>query len=166
MLSEHLMYAGALSLFFGTLHKRFYSRNYSLLIILAAYAPDLDLFLPYLFGKLYLGRYVIHHGVFHNLVFVLGFAFTGACFLRILGMRFLDSGVFLGLGALFHLLEDALVYNPSYALLWPLKSERVGLGFFSYDPCILGVADPNVLAWGFMLAFFSLVFRASFKSSP
>ncbi|MFY9131556.1 MAG: hypothetical protein WAO36_00720, partial [Candidatus Methanoculleus thermohydrogenotrophicum] len=62
-----------------------------------------------------------------------------------------------GFGA--HLFEDALVYNPGYAYLWPLSRQRYGIGVFEYTPDWYGIADREVLIVGIIALVGALVLR-------
>jgi hypothetical protein len=60
--------------------------------------------------------------------------------------------LFAGIGFGAHLLEDALVYNPSSAVFWPLSSQEVGIGVFSsYSRDFFSIANGEVFGIGILL---------------
>jgi membrane-bound metal-dependent hydrolase YbcI (DUF457 family) len=88
----------------------------------------------------------IQHGDFHNIGILLLYALSLAFLLSPLGFRFRDSFIFAGIGFGAHLIEDAMVFNPAYRLLWPLTTQEFGFG--SYHADFYGIADTKVLIWG------------------
>lgn len=71
MLVEHLIYSTALAIFIGMIHYRFFNRDYSWIIIVSAYVPDLDVISDSLLKKMGITVLVyghtIVHGYFHNI---------------------------------------------------------------------------------------------------
>jgi hypothetical protein len=71
MLIEHLIYSTALAIFIGMIHYRFFNRDYSWIIIVSAYVPDLDVISDSLLKKMgitvLIYGHTIVHGYFHNI---------------------------------------------------------------------------------------------------
>ena len=92
------------------------------------------------------------------LVYVIAASFL----LHPLGIRFVDSFIFAGVGFAAHLLEDALVFN-GYRMLWPILFQKFGIGVFKYKPDLYGVADKEVLAVGLILVGVYAVVRTMYE---
>jgi len=115
MLAEHIFYSGAIAILVGMLFYRFAGRDHSWIIIVCAWAPDIDLISNTIlkrfgFTLLYEGQ-PISHGVFHNLVIMIIFSVLVAFLLHPLGIKFFDSLFFSVIGFSAHLVEDALVFK-------------------------------------------------------
>ena len=74
-----------------------------------------------------------------------------------------DSFIFASVGFAAHLLEDALVFNPNYRILWPLSFQKFGIGVFKYKPDLYGVADKEVLAVGLILVGVCAIIRTIYE---
>ncbi len=152
MLFEHLIYSTFIAIIAGMIHLRKTGRDYSWIIIVSALAPDLDMFAGYIFSKFGIGILIngnpLKHGDFHNIAILLLFAVLVGSSLKIAGMKFKDSFLFSGIGFGAHMLEDAMVYNPAYAFLWPLSTSHFGIGIINYEPDWYGIANAYVLLSG------------------
>ncbi len=155
MLLEHIIYSASIAIIASMIHKKKTGRDYSWIIIAAALAPDLDIFAGYMFSELGIGILIngipLQHGDFHNMVALFLFAVFVGSLLKTTGMKFKDSSIFAGIGFGAHMLEDALVYNPAYAFLWPLSMHRFGIGIIDYKPDWYGIADAEVLLAGIIV---------------
>jgi hypothetical protein len=102
MLIEHVIYSLAIAIIFGVLYRKHTGRELSWIIIMSAYASDLDLFMENLLNPL--GITVIAHNShqnqisFHNLSFLLLYAAAIAFLLSHRGFKFLDAFIFAGVG--------------------------------------------------------------------
>jgi membrane-bound metal-dependent hydrolase YbcI (DUF457 family) len=95
---------------------------------------------------------VEHSRYFHNLGALLVYAlFAGIILARWQGLKFSECAFFGGLGFAAHLLEDALVYNPSSAVFWPLSPQEMGIGLLPHSRDFFSVANTEVLAIGMVL---------------
>ncbi|MCX9025590.1 MAG: metal-dependent hydrolase [Candidatus Methanoperedens sp.] len=152
MLFEHLIYSTAIAIIAGMIWYRHTGRDPSWIIIASAYAPDFDIFAGELLKKLDLNILIngapIRHGNFHNIAFLLLFATAAALVLRLAGMKFVDSFLFAGIGFAAHMFEDALVFNPAYAFIWPISGQKFGIGLIDYKPDLYGLANTDVLIVG------------------
>ncbi len=83
--------------------------------------------------------------------------------LRGVGIRFRDSFIFASVGFAAHMFEDALVFNPAYRFLWPLSSQRFGLGVLDYSPDLFGVADSQVLVIGLFMVALCAMLRTMYE---
>ena len=165
MLIEHLLYSTALAIFIGMIHYRFFCRDYSWIIIVSSYVPDLDLISDSLLKKMgievLISGHQIIHGNFHNIAILSLFAIYMAFLLHPFGFKFVDSIIFAAIGFGAHLFEDALVSREGYAFFWPLVPQRSGIGLFNYTPDIYGFADKEVLIIGLILLVFSAILRTA-----
>ncbi len=143
MLIEHVFYSAAIAIIVGMLYYRFTGRDPSWIIILSAFAPDIDGIINPLLKKigftvLYHGNPIVH-GDLHNVAVLVLYAIIIAFLLNPLGFSFIDSLLMGGIGFAAHLFEDALVYTTSYEFFWPISSVKVGLGvlrnFFHIAKC-------------------------------
>jgi membrane-bound metal-dependent hydrolase YbcI (DUF457 family) len=168
MLLEHLFYSAAFALMAGMVYRHFRGRDPSWIIIACAWAPDIDQFL-YPVARRLLGvsltvnSHPLRHGDLHTFGALLIFAVLLALFLRLhpFNIRLPDGLLFGGLGYAVHLACDALVYNPAYAIFWPLSSINPGLGLFHYSRDLFGIADPQVLAIGILLLIIAVIIRTA-----
>ena len=133
MIAEHVIYSAALAILVGMVFHRSTGRDPSWIIIVCAWAPDLDEIanpvLRRLGIRLLLDGSPIQHGTFHNIAFMVIFGIAVAFLLHPLGIKFFDALLFSTIGFLAHLFEDALVYNPGYMFFWPFSSKFFGLGW-------------------------------------
>lgn len=155
MLSEHLIFAISISILLYIIYRR---KECFYIIIIGAYAPDIDLFLSLLLKKLGLITIIpIHHGDFHNLLVMLIFAILiSFIFTKIsINKAFLLS--IIGFGA--HLFEDALVYTTFYKFLFPIYNKPIGIGLFSnYKQHIdfFEIGNSGIMAIGIIMIAFSV----------
>jgi hypothetical protein len=152
MLLEHWIYSTAIAIIAGMIHFKKTGRDYSWIVIASALAPDLDMFTGYIFNKFDIGILIngnpLKHGDFHNILVLLLFAGFVGLLLKMTGLKFKDSFIFAGIGFSAHFFEDALVYNPAYAFLWPLSKHVFGIGIINYQPDWYGIANTEVLLAG------------------
>ena len=67
------------------------------------------------------------------------------------GLKFSECAFFGGAGFALHLLEDALVYNPSSAVFWPLSPQEMGIGLLPHSRDFFSIANTEVLLVGMAL---------------
>ncbi|HUW85565.1 MAG TPA: metal-dependent hydrolase, partial [Methanoregula sp.] len=132
MIVEHIIYSTAIAILIGMLYYTCSGRDYSWIIILCAWAPDVDGITNTILGKfgftLLFEGHKIFHGAFHNVAMMVIFGIIVAFLLHPFGIRFLDSLFFATIGFGAHLFEDALVYKVGYSFLWPFSSRDLGWG--------------------------------------
>jgi hypothetical protein len=173
MLAEHLVYSAALAILAGMIFVRFTGRDTSWIIILVAFAPDLDEFvggpLNRLGYTLLFPGQPIHHGSFYNLAAMVIFALIMAVLLYPFRVRFFDSFLFAFIGFGAHLFEDALVYRSSYMFFWPLSRVKVHVGWLSeagsYNANFFKIANTKVLFIGLVLLLIAILIRTRFEGS-
>lgn len=170
MLAEHILYSSAIAIILGMVFLHYTGRDYSWIIILCSWAPDLDMAVnPILsrlgFTLLYSGHRIAH-GDFHNLAIMVIFGIGMAFLLRPLGIRLLDSFVYSVIGFGAHLFEDALVFKVGYRFLWPFSSKIMGLGLLThiqseeyYINNFFGIANTGVLIIGLVLLSAAIIIR-------
>jgi hypothetical protein len=152
---EHLIYSAALAIIIGMLYYRATGRDPSWIIVISAFAPDIDALscpIRSMFGvTLALNGHMVQHGDFHTLGALCVYAVLLGVILLPLGIRLWEGMLFAGIGFGAHLFEDAIVYETSYALLWPFSDRILGIGLFDYYRDFYGIADTQVLMLGLIL---------------
>src|SRR5665647_701297 len=176
MLAEHIIYSTAIAILVGMLFYRFTGRDYSWIIILCSWEPDIDLVANSIltrFGfRLLFEGHTITHGVFHNVAMMVIFGIGMAFLLHPFGIRFCDALFFslVGFGA--HLFEDALVYKAAYPYLWPFIIDDLGIGLLpnifseeNYVRNFFGIANTEVLVVGIVFLLVAIVIRTYAEGS-
>ncbi len=176
MIAEHIVYSAALAILAGMVFYHYTGRDPSWIIIVSAWAPDLDVIAnPVLrslgFRVLFEGT-SIYHGTFHNIGVMIVFGIVVAFLLHPLGIKFFDALFFAIIGFGAHLLEDALVYESGYMFLWPLSSKILGIGLFpsamdevNYVKDFFGIANTEVLIIGLVLVLVAFLIRTYYEGS-
>ena len=152
MYIEHIIYSAAPALIVGMIFSRFTGREPSWIIIMVAFIPDIDRpleILNHLFKNVF--PVAINHGDFHNILFLPVVSLLFAAVLSLFGIRFIDGLICSAIGIGAHFIEDALIAKPAYAFLWPLTTQRFGIGIMKETPNIFGVANTTVLLVGIIL---------------
>jgi hypothetical protein len=93
----------------------------------------------------------IHHGDFHNMLLLIVFSLLFAVILYRFGIRFFDGLICSAIGIAAHFFEDALVFKPAYAFLWPITTQQFGIGIITATPNIFGIANSTVLLIAILL---------------
>jgi hypothetical protein len=159
MLSEHIFYSTAIAILIGFIFYRYTGRDSSWIIILCAWAPDLDIFLP------------IRHGTSHNIAIMIIFGILMAFLLHSFGIKFCDALFFSVIGFGAHLLEDAMVFDVSYPYLWPFSTNNRGLELFSgvisnrgrYIASFFRIANTEILIIGLLFLLLAIIIRTYFE---
>jgi hypothetical protein len=170
MLFEHIIYSTAIAILFGLVFYKITGRDRSWIIILCAWAPDIDFFANRVLTRmgftLLFEGHKISHGDFHNIAVMVVFALLLAFFLNPFGITFFDAFIFSAAGFAAHLLEDALVYDPGYRFLWPFSSKILGLGLLPnmlseeyYFRDFFGIANTEVLVVGMVFLIIAVIIR-------
>jgi len=131
-------------------------RDTSWIIVLCAWAPDLDLFL--------------NHGDFHNISFMIIFGVFLAFILTSFGIIFVDAFFFSVVGFGAHLLEDAMVYDIAYPFLWSFLTNSHGLDLFPdvistrgyYIASFFRIANTEILIIGLLFLVLAIIIRTYF----
>jgi len=155
MLSEHIFYSGAIAILIGMIFYRYTGRDSSWIIIVCAWAPDLDIFLP------------VHHGISHNIAAMIIFGMLMAFLLQLFGIKLFDAFFFSVIGFGAHLLEDAMVFDVSYPYLWPFSTNNRGLELFSgvissrghYIASFFRIANTEILIVGLLFLLCAIIIR-------
>ncbi len=169
MFFEHWIYSTAIAIIVGMIYFRFFGRDPSWIIIASAYIPDTDVIAYPLLKKMgiivLINGHPIVHGNFHNIAVLILYALSVAFLLHPIGIKFIDSLFFAGIGFAAHLFEDALVMNPAYPFFWPITSQSLGIGLFNYNKNFYGIADKEVLIVGLILVVFSALLRTAYEGT-
>jgi membrane-bound metal-dependent hydrolase YbcI (DUF457 family) len=163
---EHLIYSAALAVIVGMVFSRYYGRDPSWIIIAVAFVPDIDLAIESIDE---LTRIVIpvanHHGDLHNILFLVFFSLLFAWVLHNFGIRFSDGLICSAVGITAHFIEDALIANPAYAFLWPITTQKFGIGIMKETPNFFGIANSTVLIVGIILFAGAVLVRTLIEGS-
>ncbi len=144
-------------------------REYSWIIIASAYAPDVDMIADVAMKKIGITVLIygnpISHGDFHNIAVLLVYAALIALLLHPIGIRLVDSFFFAGIGFAAHMFEDALVFYPTYPFLWPISTQRLGIGIFNYTRDFHGIANEEVLIIGIIAVVICIILRTAYEGT-
>ncbi len=167
MILEHLFYSAAIAIVVGLVYSRFTKRDPSWIIILSAFAPDVDLIInPLLraigFTILYHGNPIVH-GDLHNIAVLVVFAVIIAFLLNPLGISYFDSVLMGSIGFDTHLFEDALVYTTSYEFLWPISPVKVGFGVLPETHNFFHIANAETLFIGTLFVLLASTIRIAYE---
>jgi hypothetical protein len=169
MLFEHWIYSTAIAILVGMVYYKFTGRDYLWIIIASAYAPDIDMIADAALKKIGITVLIygspISHGDFHNIAVLLVYALLIALLLHPIGIRLVDSFTFASIGFAAHMFEDALIANPAYPFLWPISSQRLGIGIFNYSRDWYGVANEEVLIIGIIAVVFCAMIRTAYEGT-
>ena len=174
MLAEHILYSTAIAILVGMVFLHYTGRDVSWIIILCAWAPDVDMLVSPVLRNLGFSiafhGHRIAHGDFHNIAVMILFGIFMAFLLHPFGIRFFDSFIFSVIGFGAHLFEDAAVYKVGYAFFWPLSSQVTGLGFLTqmqdeefYLNNFFGIANTDVLIIGLVFLLAAVLIRTHFE---
>jgi len=157
---EHLIYSAALAVLVGMIFSRYTGRDPSWIIIAVAFVPDIDRPLE-IANQLFKNVFpvAIRHGDLHNILLLLGFSLLFAMILHWFGIRFIDGLICSAIGIAAHFFEDALVFKPAYAFLWPITAQTFGLGIMKETRNVFGIASSTVLVVGIILLAGALLLR-------
>jgi len=170
VISEHIVYSTALAILIGMLFHKYTGRDCSWIIILCAWAPDIDLIANgvltrFGFTLLFEGH-KISHGVFHTIAMMVIFGIMVAFLLHPFGLRFFDAFLFSVIGFGAHLVEDILVYSVAYPVLWPFSSEDLGWGLLpnilteeEYVRDFFRIANTEMLIVGVVFLLVAIIIR-------
>ncbi len=170
MLAEHVIYSAAIAILVGMVFHRYTGRDSSWIIILCAWAPDIDFFVNRVFSRfgftLLFEGHRISHGDFHNIAVMVIFGIAVAFLLHPFGIKFFEGFFFSVIGFGAHLLEDALVYDPGYKFLWPFSQKVLGLALLPnmlseeyYIRDFLRIANTEVLVFGMVFLLVAIIIR-------
>ena len=154
MYIEHIVYSLAFAIVAIMLLKPREGGWCTLIVVVSGCIPDIDGIFdiirhPPEFTSGLIPHMVEHSRYFHTMGALLVYAiFTGIVLARWQGLKFSECAFFGGAGFAAHLLEDALVYNPSSAVFWPLSPQEVGIGLLPNSRNFFSVANTEVLAIG------------------
>lgn len=169
MFFEHWIYSTAIAIIIGMIYFRSFRRDLSWIIIASAYIPDIDVIAYPLLKKIgiivLVNGHPIEHGNFHNIAILILYALSVAFLLHPLGIKFIDSLFFAGIGFAAHLFEDALVFDPAYPFFWPITTQSFGIGLFNYTKDFYRIANKEVLIVGLILVGLSAMLRTAYEGT-
>lgn len=157
MYIEHIVYSLACAIVAVMLLKPRDAGWCALIVVISGCIPDIDGIFdiirnPPEFTSGLIPHMVEHSRYFHTLGSLLVYAlFAGIFLARWQGLKFSECAFFGGAGFAAHLLEDALVYNPSSAIFWPLSPQEMGIGLLPHTRDFFSLANTEVLLVGMAL---------------
>ena len=146
---EHLFFNLAVAIIVGIAYQRMSGRDPSVIILLAAFLPDLDVAVHagiYLMRRLFGTPVLVVHGSFHNILALAAISLLVAILASRYGIRFRDAGICTAIGYGTHMVCDSVAFNEVPYLLWPLGPARTGPVPYSYSPDLFHLAQGSVLA--------------------
>ena len=159
---EHLFFNLAVAIAVGMVYQWKTGRDPSVIIVLVAFLPDLDVVVH---GGVHLLAWfsgitiLFSHGSFHNILalalFSLGLAFIASRF----GVPFRDACLCVAIGYATHLVCDAVAFNKFTDLLWPLVPVATEPVPYSYHPDLFGIAQGSVLVVAISLVLLAALAR-------
>jgi len=159
---EHLFFNLAVAIVCGMAYQRLTGRDPSVIILLAAYLPDLDLVVHagmHLLRRLLGTPVLVVHGSFHNLLALAAISLLVAILASRYGIRFWDAGICTAIGFGTHMVCDAVAFNEVPDLLWPFGPERTGPVPYWYHPDLFGIAQGSVLVLALALVLLAALVR-------
>jgi len=157
MYIEHIVFSLACAIVVVMLLKPRDAGWCTLIVVVSGCIPDIDGIFdiirnPPEFTTGLIPHMAEHSRYFHTLGALFMYAlFAGIVLARWQGLKFSECAFFGGAGFAMHLLEDAIVYNPSSAVFWPLSPQEVGIGLLPNARDFFSVANTEVLAIGMVL---------------
>jgi len=158
MFVEHVLFNLALAIIITLLIDQKDAGWCTAVIVVSGCMPDIDgifslIQCPPTFTNGIIPCMAFHIRYFHSIGVLLLYAvITGGLLAYYHRLDFRIMALVAGIGFGAHLLEDALVYESSSAIFWPLSSQEVGIGFFSsYSRDFFSIADGEVLCIGILL---------------
>jgi hypothetical protein len=144
LILEHAIYTLALCVFAGVLYEKYTFRNPVWIIWFACLIPDIDYIIEYLQRDLFRVNATVYHGDFHTifvmLVVSVGLGWIISKYMR--EIHIYDAILCVSVGFFAHLVEDAFVYNPSYAYFAPFCTQSWCFGIISATNDMLIYGEP------------------------
>ena len=174
MFAEHVIFNLAFAVVLTSFVQREFAGWGTLIIVISGCVPDIDGIidlgqnhLVYITGQL-LPRMTEHSRDFHSLgVLVIYAVLAGITLMYVFRLKFSFVALCAGTGFGAHLFEDALVYNPSSAIFWPISSVPAGFGIFTdYSRNFLGIANTEVLLIGMVLLIGAVLAGLILRKTP
>jgi hypothetical protein len=160
MYIEHILYSTAIAIIVGLIFSRYTGKDPSWIIIAMAFVPDIDIIVHFMHISIDLPfSFSITHGDFHNIAWIFILSFFVASFLTLWKISFINSYICAVIGITLHLFEDALVENPSYTYLWPISTDRLGIGILPLAPDFFGIANYETAIIGIILVIIAIIVR-------
>jgi len=163
MFVEHILINLSLAISITLLIDQKHAGWCTAVIVVSGCIPDVDgifslIQSPPTFTQGIIPSMAFHIRYFHSLGILLLYAvITGGLLAYYHRQDFRSMVLFAGIGFGAHLLEDALVYESSSAVFWPLSSNEVGIGFFSsYSRDFFSIANTEVFGIGVLLVLFAM----------
>jgi hypothetical protein len=159
---EHLFFNLAVAIVCGMAYQRLTGRDPSVIVLLAAYLPDLDVAVHagmHLLRRLLGTPVLVVHGSFHNILALAAISLLVAFLASRYGIRFWDAGICTAIGFGTHMVCDAVAFNEVPDLLWPLGPARTGPVPYWYNPDFFHIAQGSVLVVAVALVLLAALVR-------
>jgi membrane-bound metal-dependent hydrolase YbcI (DUF457 family) len=157
MYIEHIVYNLAFAIVAVMLLKPREAGWCTLIFVISGCIPDIDGIFdiirhPPEFTSGLIPHMAEHSRYFHTFGALLVYAvLVGIILARWRDLKFSECAFFGGAGFAAHLLEDALVYNPSSAIFWPFSPQEIGIGLLPHSRDFFSIANTEVLTIGMVL---------------
>jgi membrane-bound metal-dependent hydrolase YbcI (DUF457 family) len=162
MIIEHILYNLSIAILIGIVYNKYTNRNPTWLIVAAAYLPDIDYILQSIWIMLGInpGLLTPYHGDFHNIVFVsLLIIIFAYIYKKYYNGLFIDGIICIGIGGFAHILEDIIVYDHNYYLLYPFSKLPFHTPNWIPETRNLVIGDSYIIFIGICCIIFALVFK-------
>ena len=159
---EHLFFNIAVAIMVGMVYQRLAGRDPTIIIILTAYLPDVDVavgIVMFIFRRILGTPVLVFHGSFHNLPALAAISLAVAFIASRIGIRFWDAFLCTAIGYGTHLVCDAIAFNEVPSLLWPFGPERTGPVPYWYNPDLFHLAQGSVLVVAVALVLLAALVR-------
>jgi hypothetical protein len=159
---EHLFYSTAVAIIVGMVYFRWVGRDPSWIIIVCAVVPDIVSIAEKVAG-IDFGAVLpfCPHTYLHTIGALLVFSLLIGIIVLPFMAFFWEGVLFAGIGYAVHLFEDALVYTQGYPFLWPITSQKLGIGLLESSRDFYGIANTEVLVMGIVLVVIAALIRTS-----
>lgn len=162
MIVEHILYNIAVALIVGLLYTTYTNRDPSWLVAVAAFLPDVDYILQFIWSRLKIGPGILtpYHGDFHNIlaIVVLTLIFSYLVW-KYLNIEFIDAIVCIGIGGFTHLISDMLVYTHVYELFYPFPYITPTTALMVETRKFFGIGDFNIIMMGILFISYCLLIK-------
>jgi membrane-bound metal-dependent hydrolase YbcI (DUF457 family) len=171
MYLEHIVYSLAIGIVAVMLLKPREAGWCTFIFVISGCIPDVDgifdlMRYPPDFTSGLIPTMVEHSRYFHTTGALLMYAIlTGIFLARWRSLTFAECVFFAGTGFATHLVEDALVYNPSSAAFWPISAQEVGIGLLPHSRDFFKIANTEVLAIGLVFLILVIVSTVFLKKT-
>jgi membrane-bound metal-dependent hydrolase YbcI (DUF457 family) len=165
MFFEHILYSVAIAIIVGVLYESIFKSTLPIWIIAAcAWLPDIDYVLQTITFQLYhITQFIIIHGTFHNIFWLLIFSFGIAYILKkYKNMNFNKVFLCMVIGCTTHMFCDYFVYDMVFNPLYPIYCVVWGCPLISEFGSFYGIGEFSLIVWGLIFVVVALTIKVAF----